>query len=295
MSRFSQYQTFIAILDSGSLSGAARALNISPSAVSKQIGLLEQQLGSQLLLRDNRRVSATVEGAAFYEAAKDILARVAEAEDSMHRNRSEISGLIRISCSKSLARSPLFDHLAAFRAEHPLIRFDIRMTDRIESLDGLDFAFRLGALGDSSRHFAKRLAQSRLVCCASPAYIARHGKPETLGQLNDHPLMILMPDNLSDQLRRFLRDEQIILDRQRHHGCDDVETVYQSVRAGLAPGLMLSLTIEQELREGLFIDLLPNENLPVKDLSLVSKDLSLAPRKHRLFRDFMIAAFQTAA
>lgn len=294
MSRLTQYQTFMAILDAGSLSGAARALNITPSAVSKQIGLLEAHLGTRLLDRSNRQVSATAAGSLFYQECREILQHVTKAENRIRESQDAVSGRISITISKSLARTSLFDDLAAFADLHPNIRFDIHMSDDLQDLQQgeHDFAFRLGATGDSSRLYGRELARCRLACLASPSYLDRWGAPAQLQDLNDHRLMLLMPRNLSEQLRRFLRDEKVVLDQQSHDICDDVESVFQSVRSGMALGLMLDLTVAKEVESGEFIPLLENADLPVKSLYLLHQNLDLAPAKNRVFRDFILQQWQ---
>ena len=155
------------------------------------------------------------------------------------------------------------------------------------TIAGIIRCFRLGRLSDSSRLYGMPLMPVNLICCGTQNYIDRLGRPNTLGDLKDHSVMLLMPKNLSEQLRLFFKQENIALDRRNSHITNDVEGVYQSVRSGMNLGMLLDISISDELESGTLIDIFPEQMLPSKWLFLVSKEQGFNSHKHLLFKRFI--------
>ncbi|MEK8025885.1 LysR family transcriptional regulator [Pseudaquabacterium rugosum] len=187
MDRYAEMQTFVAVVDAGSFVGAADALQMSKTAVSRVVGALETRLGTRLLQRTTRRLSLTPEGALFVERCRELLDGVRDAEAELSTRTGEVIGELRISAPVTFG----LDHLAplwpAFMARHPRLTLDVTLTDRFVDLvdEGVDLAVRIGQLQASSL-VSRRLASTRLVLCASPEYLARHGTPRTPADLAGH-------------------------------------------------------------------------------------------------------------
>lgn len=294
MNKFLQYQVFIAVVEEGSLSGAARALSVTPSAVSKQLTALEDSLNSQLVERTNKSSRPTPIGNEFYEKCKKVILSMNEAEKSITSKKQIISGSINITLSKSLIRSKVFYLLSEFQKLHPQIKFNLIFSDQVLDLyeNNIDFAFRLGDLGDSSRLHGKYLMDTHLVCCATADYIIRNGKLNDIEDLKRNSLILPEAKNLSTELRRYFKKNNLELNYKNWHNTNDIEAIYQAIKNNFAAGFLLDISIEEELRNGLFYNLLPSSRLPSKKLHLMYKKRSHSSKSIDLFRKFFINRFK---
>jgi len=187
MDKVQEMASFVAVVEAGSFVRAADAIGLSKAAVSRHVGELEQRLGVRLLQRTTRRVSLTVEGQQFYARCKELLASIDEAEAEVGAHRGEASGLLRINAPLSFGVLHLAPLWGRFAAAHPKVVLDITLSDRIVDLveEGFDVAVRIAAL-PSSNLVSRRLATTRVVLCASPEYLARHGTPSHPRELGVH-------------------------------------------------------------------------------------------------------------
>lgn len=171
----------------GSYSAAARSLGISPSAVSKSVQRLEQQLGVPLFARTTRALSLTPEGRDLHERATKLLHDAEEIEQIAMAARDEPSGTLRIAASLPIGLHLIAPLLPAFREKHPKVTIDLRLDDQLVDIieQRIDIAIRIGDLADS-RLLAVRLAPIRLCAYASPAYLAARGTPAHPDELEEH-------------------------------------------------------------------------------------------------------------
>lgn len=181
---------FVAVVDTGSFSAAAERLGQTPSGISRSMSRLETQLGMTLMTRTTRRLDLTEEGTWLLQRARKLLADLQDTEDQLTARLSQPSGLVRVN-----AATPTLDHLLAplvadFMDAYPLIRLELvsgeTFVDLIE--ERADLAIRIGNLTDSSMH-ARRLGNSRLRVVAAPHYLARHGEPKEVSDLQHHRLL----------------------------------------------------------------------------------------------------------
>lgn len=179
--------TFVAIARAGSLSEAARQLRVSKSAVSDRLSELERGLGASLLHRSARRLTLTEDGAAFLARATLITREVEEAAADMAERRGDLVGPLRISAPVTFGRMHLGPAIYPFIARYPLIELTLDLDDRRihASSDSYDAVLRHGPIGDS-RLVAWTLAPSRRVLVASPDYLALHGTPGSMAELQQH-------------------------------------------------------------------------------------------------------------
>jgi DNA-binding transcriptional LysR family regulator len=178
---------FVAAVEEGSVSAAARRLGCSKSVISERLVDLEHALGTRLLQRSTRRMSLTADGESFLPRARRILGEAKEALVELTDRRSSLAGPLRISAPVSFGVLHLGPALYAFLAQHPGIQLSLELDDRFveAAADGFDAVLRHGPVIDS-RLVAKRLATSRRVLVASPEYLAREGKPTSLDELRRH-------------------------------------------------------------------------------------------------------------
>ncbi len=286
MSKFVNYRVFVAIVETGSITQAALKLNYSAPAISKQLTKLEHDLQVQLFHRSHKNLDITEVGKRFYSKCKAILLSISEAEEELLAEHDVISGTISITLSKALCRSIIFEVLSTFIDKHPQVQFDIHFSDHLEDLhnENLDFAFRLGKLQDSSHMISIPLIETQLVACATPSYLDKHGCPKRFSDLGSAKFILMSPLNASEALRNFFRKEKVRLDKTMLHTSNDVEGVYQSVLTGLGIGMLLDISIQQEIYDGTFISILPERNLPRKRLYLLYKKSQWQTQKQQAFK-----------
>lgn len=178
---------FVAAVEEGSVSAAARRLGYSKSVVSERLVDLEQTLGTRLLQRTTRRMSLTSDGETFLPRARRILGEAMEAAAELSDRRGSLSGPLRISAPVSFGVLHLGPALYAFLAQHPGIDLSLELDDRFvdAAADGFDAVLRHGPVADC-RLVAKRLTTSRRILVASPQYLSRHGAPSSLDELGGH-------------------------------------------------------------------------------------------------------------
>ena len=180
-------QAFLAVIDEGSFSAAARALALTPSAVSKQIARLEDRLQIRLLHRSTRRLGMTDAGRAYYDHCRRIIDETERFESNLVEYQGEPQGLVRISLSPGLAYTCLLPRLDELYRRHPGISVELHLSDQLVDVigDGVDIALRLAALNDSSL-IARRLTSQVRLICGSPHYLKRYGTPKIPADLFDH-------------------------------------------------------------------------------------------------------------
>ena len=178
MDRFDEMRAFVAVVDAGSFVRAAEALHVSKTVVSRLIGDLEARLGVRLLHRTTRKLSLTVEGEVFHARCHELLAGVEEAEAEITARAAEAIGLLRLNVPVSFGLMHLAPLWPAFLQQHPNVTLDVTLSDRIVDLvdEGYDLAVRIAQLPASSL-VSRKLTSTRLVLCASPEYLRRHGAP----------------------------------------------------------------------------------------------------------------------
>mgnify|MGYP001365108145 FL=1 len=187
MNRFDEMQAFAAVVDAGSFVRAAEALQVSKTAVSRLVADLEARLGVRLLHRTTRRLSLTTEGEVFHARCKELLAGVDEAEAEVTAGADEAVGLLRLNVPVSFGLLHLAPLWPAFLQQHPKVTLDVTLSDRIVDLvdEGYDLAVRIARLPASSL-VSRQLSSTRLVLCASPEYLRRHGTPTHPEQIARH-------------------------------------------------------------------------------------------------------------
>ncbi len=187
MNRFDEMQAFAAVVDAGSFVRAAEALQVSKTAVSRLVADLEARLGVRLLHRTTRRLSLTTEGEVFHARCKELLAGVDEAEAEVTAGADEAVGLLRLNVPVSFGLLHLAPLWPAFLQQHPKVTLDVTLSDRIVDLvdEGYDLAVRIARLPASSL-VSRQLSSTRLVLCASPEYLRRHGTPAHPEQIAQH-------------------------------------------------------------------------------------------------------------
>jgi len=186
VNRSGEMEVFVRAVELGGFSPAARALRMTPSAVSKLVARLERRLGARLINRSTRKLLLTAEGQAFLERAHLVLADLDEAERAVTAGAVP-RGLVRVNCNVPFGLHRLLPLVPRFTAAHPEVRLDIALTDRVIDLmdERADVAIRVGSMRPSQL-IARKLGQSRMALVAAPTYLARRGVPQTPYDLDSH-------------------------------------------------------------------------------------------------------------
>lgn len=200
MDRFQEMRAFAAVVDAGSFVRAADALNVSKTAVSRLVGELEARLGARLLHRTTRKLSLTPEGEVFHERCRQLLDGLAEAEAELCAQSGEAVGRLRLNVPVSFGLLHLAPLWPAFMALHPKVTLDVTLSDRLVDLvdEGYDLAVRISQLQSSSL-VSRQLTSTRLVLCASPGYLQRHGTPTHPSELARHAVIAYSLLAMGDQ------------------------------------------------------------------------------------------------
>lgn len=187
LDRFQGIQVLLKVVELGSLSGAARALEMSPTMATKHVAAIEARLGVQLLHRTTRKVTPTEIGRSYVQSAERILAELQEAEAAAAADKLVVRGLLRVNVPVTFGMREVAPVLHELSAIHPNLTIDLGLNDRLVDLveEGWDLAIRIGRLRDSPM-IARRLAPCHLAVCAAPAYLAAHGRPARVSELGRH-------------------------------------------------------------------------------------------------------------
>jgi DNA-binding transcriptional LysR family regulator len=180
-----------AVVETGNFVRAAEALGLTPSGVSRAVARLEARIGVRLLDRTPRVVSLTDEGRRFHAQAAPLLAGMEEAAAQAGGSAHAVQGRLRVNVDPWIARLVLAPHLSAFLAAHPLLSLELLVRDSLGDLvsEGVDVAVRFGEPEPSSL-IARKLLETRILACAAPSYLARHGRPKHPRDLAQHECLL---------------------------------------------------------------------------------------------------------
>lgn len=276
---------FVKVVDAGSFTGAAKALNLPKSTVSRKITQLEEHLGVRLLQRTTRTLSLTDTGSAYYNQCARIIADVREANVAVTQMQSSPTGLLRITAPVLFGSRVLSEVVAEFLLEHPQIQLDMVLTDQPLDLiqDGIDVAFRVGALADSSL-IARTLGEVSGILCASPAYLAQHGTPKHPNELKQHQVL----SYAAQAEWEFSGAENISVSMRPRIHVNDFESLKKFVLKGFGIASIPAIVCAEEIRSGELQPLLcdwPFNAFPIHALYPSNRHLSV---KVRSFVDFVV-------
>ena len=292
MSKFSQYKTFVVAFEEGSVSATAKRLNVSPSAVSKQLSTLESDLKVKLFERSNRNIKPTEQAEEFYLKCKSILDHIDEAEQSLLTRKNSVSGKIRITLSKALIRSGILEKFALFTEQYPDVCFDIHLSEKVQDLheSEFDFAFRLGKIEEHSQLIALPLQQVTPIFCATPEYVDKFGLPRDYVDLNSHRVCHLPFSHLSASIRDFFKLQNLVFSKH-HHQINTVEAMYHMVMTNSCIGMMLDCSVLNELKQGTLIEVFQNNKAPSKMLNLLFRRNKHLSERNQKFKSFIREAY----
>jgi len=294
MDKFQAMQTFVGVIDAGSFVGAATALQLSKPAVSRHVGELEARLGVRLLQRTTRKLSLTDEGEVFYARCKELLAQVDEAEAEVTLRSGQAVGPLKLSVPVTFGEMHLAPLWAGFMARHPKVTLDISLTDRTVDLvdEGFDAAVRIARLPSSSL-VSRRLASTRMVLCASPAYLERHGAPAHPGELVQHAVLVYTLLSMGEAWEFSGPDGAVTARVQSRFRSNSGDTCRKAALQHMGIILQPAFLVGEDLRSGALLEVLPQyRSIELGIYVLYPTRKHVAPKVRRLV-DFLVDAFRT--
>lgn len=287
MDRLDSLRAFIVAVDQGSLSAAARALSRSPASVTRAIASVEQRLGTTLLRRTTRSLRLTEAGERYLVVARRVLADLDDAEKFAGAAASEPQGLLTVTAPSlfgSLHVRPLVDE---YLATNPRVRARLLLLDRVVSVveEGIDVAVRIGQLADSAL-MATTVGSVRRVVVASPAYLARHGRPTSAAALAEHRSIVCTGITPNDTWTFGARREGERGKQVRVTPVLSVNLAEAAIGAatnGVGVTCVLSYQVAESVRSGALVVLLAELEPPPVPVHLVYPSTSARTAKVRSF------------
>jgi len=294
MNRFENMDTFIRVVETGSISAAADRIGVAKSAVSRRLKELEEHLGVELFHRTTRRLNLTDTGREFYHQSVRILADVYEAELSTSQSHATLKGRLKVAVPSSFGLMHMGPAINDFLLSHPLIEFDLDFNDRIVDImqEGFDLAVRIARLPDSSL-IARRLAPVRQVLCASPSYLEKMGTPKSPNELIDHQCLVYSLTRDNEQWS-FLNEQGEAIKVGIHSYLKTSSGDYLRCAAvdGLGVALLPTFIVFDELEQGRLLPLLSNYKNSVLHAYAIYPQTRHLSQRVRTFVDFLIKRFE---
>jgi len=293
MDRLTSMAVFVKAVDLGSFAAAAAALDLSGPMVGKHIRFLEERLGVRLINRTTRRQSLTDFGRTYYERCRVVLAE-AEAADALAADHlSEPRGKLRVTMPVHFGRRCVSPILLELARQYPTLELELSFSDRFADLaeDGYDLAIRTGHLGNKTGVVARRVARQRMIVCASPSYLERHGRPEQLEDLARHQAIVYRRSGPVPPWL-FPRDGQppVEIAPKSRLRLDDLDAIADAVTAGMGLAWLPFWLVRERIQTGALLPLLPEQPGFLYDCYALWLQTPHMARKVRLAVDALAAA-----
>jgi DNA-binding transcriptional LysR family regulator len=281
---------FVQSVEAGSFALAAERMQLTRSAVGKSVARLEKRLGVRLFLRTTRRQSLTEDGQAYYERCVRVLAELDAAEAALDRGRRAPSGRLRVSVPVLFGRHCVAPVLLKLAREYPELTLEVSFSDRVVNLveEGFDLSVRIGALPDSASLTTRRLGAQRMGICGAPSYLAEHGCPTTVDELDGHAGVVYgsavhAPWLVRDSVGQ-IRQPRI---NSRLH-FDDLQAIAAATVAGAGLAWLPCWLLAPHVRSGELVLVMDSQRVLATDIHVVWPRTRYLPSKTRAAIDMLI-------
>src|SRR5690606_23575101 len=294
MDRWTEIELFVQVAETGSLSRAAEALNLSNASASRHLAALEERLGARLVERNTRRLYLTDTGQEFFQRARNILADLRDAESDVNAAALNPTGVLRVTASLSFAMHHIAPLLREFTDRYPNVTVHVEAANRyLDIIDNnIDVAIRTREYEPDSNITIRRLGETRRILAASPGYLARHGFPRTLDDLQKHKLLIYVHANNPNELRFTKGDEHRSVSVHGLLETNDGQIVRAAALDGMGILVQPSYIVYDDVVAGRLVPVLDDWDLPHLTINLAYPSRKHLSAKVRAFIDFMAGHFE---
>ncbi len=289
MDKYKQIETFVSVIQHGSMTAAAQAEGVAPAIIGRRLDALEERLGVKLLLRTTRRMALTHEGSSFLEDCQRLLTDWANSEAGVSAGGVKASGYLRLTAPAGFGRRHVAPLVPQFRELHPEVTVSLNLSDRVVDLarEGFDCSVRVGDLPDSSL-VSVRLADNRRLCVATPEFLAQHGTPQHPQELSRFTCLTLSSDASQTRGWAFRVQGQVV--HYKPNGpmdCSDGQVLKDWCLAGAGIAWRSTWEVQQEIQSGQLVALLEDFAAPPNGIYAVFAQRKHMPLRVRLWIDFL--------
>ena len=294
MDRWTEIELFVQVAETGSMSRAAEALNLSNASASRHLAALEERLGVRLVERNTRRLYLTETGQEFFQRAKGILGDLRDAESTVNAAALNPTGVLRVTSSLSFAMHHIAPLLREFTDRYPNVTVQVEAANRyLDIIDNnIDVAIRTREVEPDSNITIRRLGETRRVLAASPGYLAKHGFPRTLDDLQKHKLLIYLHANNPHELRFTRGTEQRTVSVHGLLETNDGQIVRTAALDGMGILIQPVYIVYDDIVAGRLVPVLDDWDLPHLTINLAYPSRKHLSAKVRAFIDFMAGHFE---
>jgi DNA-binding transcriptional LysR family regulator len=292
--RWTELELFVQVAETGSLSRAAEALDVSNAAASRHLSSLEDRLGARLVERNTRRLYLTDTGQEFFSRAKSILSDLKDAESAVNATTLNPTGMLRISASLSFSLHHVAPLLREYTQRYPNVTVHVEAANRYMDIidNNIDVAIRTREYEPDSNITIRRLAETRRILVASPRYFARHGFPKTLDELPRHHLLIYTHANHPDELRFTRAGQTSTLAVKGLLESNDGQILRAAALDGLGILVQPTYIVYDDIVAGRLVPVLDDWDLPRLTINLAYPSRKHLSAKVRTFIDFIAEHFE---
>lgn len=291
MNRFQELSAFLAVVEAGGFSAAARRTGESQSAVSKAVGALEKRLGVMLLNRNTRSVTLTDQGQKYYDRMKPLLEQMHEADSELIGSKNKLSGLIRISAGSTFGRLLILPLIPELLAQNPGLQVDLILSDLPRDMvqDRIDLGIRIGRVEEPDA-VVRRLGSTPLVCAGSRRYFERRGTPKTPSELVNHNCLLY--SGLAEAAGwPFVGPQgRFSVPVKGNLSSNTVEATRAAVLAGVGIAMFTRISLADELQHPDIVTILDEFIADAKDVSLVWPKRKFVAARVRRATDYFAEA-----
>ncbi len=293
MGQLEDIQVFIRVVEAGGISRAAEQLNIAKSAVSRRLSELESRLKTKLIQRTTRRFHLTEEGKRYYEKAQEVIASFNDLDSTIQNDSAGIEGRLSVSIPLSFGVAHMHKAIDGFKRRYPEIELNIDLSDREVNMveEGIDVAFRIGELHDSSLQ-ARKIMPIRIVMCASPDYLKNFKNPETIADLKEMK-MLRYSSELSASYKVVnpkgeIESIPIKGDLQSNNG----DFLMKLAMAGHGLVVLPTFICGKVLESGELVEVLPDYKFDIINAYAVYPQNRYLSRNSRAFIDYLVEFYK---
>jgi DNA-binding transcriptional LysR family regulator len=296
MQRMEDIAAFLAIVETGGQTAAARQLRRSLQAINRSLAALERSVGVQLIARTTRRSSPTEAGLAFYRRVKPALAEIDEARLEAANRQAEPSGLLRIGAPTLFAPAYVVPAVCAFMTRYPRVEVELKVSDRKVDLlqEELDLAVRIRDLPDSELK-ARRIGELRMVVYGASSYFARHGRPKHPDELARHDCVLRTVDPDAEHWPFRVAGRRRNVRVRGRFRTDSGAATHAAVAGGLGIGMAPLWQIRELVDQGIVELILEPFETARTPIYAISPPGRIVPAKTRVFTEFLAARLKGAS